>query len=132
MKKDYEFWVSKRNTPNLKLYTLLIGLSYGALAINIFIAFLYGKFKLNLEPNVCFYIMLSCAVTIILTLVAIIDPRKENRNFFTAVLCVLLHGICTVFIIALMKFWHMIIIYSIEIVIEVAFICAYHKSKSGN
>ena len=83
MKKDYDYYVSRRNTPNLELNTWLIGLFGG-----------FSGFDAILPAIVCWednrdQSFSSCLLGVALCLNvprAVSDLRRENRNFLSVVI----------------------------------------------
>ena len=63
MRKDYDFLANNRNTPNLKLYTWIIGFSYGMLSINMLITYLYTKLVAELGVAIIFASLIYDKVT---------------------------------------------------------------------
>lgn len=127
MKKQKDFYANKNNTPNLDLYTTLIGFAYGSMAFNFFLAFAYTEFIVKWEySQMCLILSIIMLVVIPLTTK---DPRKEDRGLF-AVLCDYI--MCTVLTFAIIVFgdiYWMLAVYAIEMIIATTVIVGYIKQK---
>lgn len=127
MKKQKDFYANKNNTPNLDLYTTLIGFAYGSMAFNFFLAFAYTEFIVKWEySQMCLILSIIMLVLIPLTMK---DPRKEDRGFF-AVLCD--YTMCTVLTFAIIVFgdiYWMVAVYIIEMIIVIIIITYYFKQR---
>ncbi len=130
LKKQKEFYANKRNTPNLDLYTSLIGLAYGSMAFNCFLTFVYAEVILKWEySQMC---LILCIIMLVLIPLTMKDPRREDRGFF-AVLCDYI--MCTVLTIAITIFadiYWMFGVYTIEMIIASVVIVHHIRNKKNN
>lgn len=127
MKKEYNFYANKRNTPNLDLYTVLIGFAYGSMAFNCFITFIYAKFIIQWEySHMCLVLSIILLILIPLTMK---DPRKEDRGLF-AVLCdYIMCTVLTFAIIVVGDIYWMFWLYIVEMFIASVISVHYIKNK---
>lgn len=117
MKREYDFWANKGNIPNLKLYTRLAGIFYSTLGLNLLLCFLYGKCSLELEY--AGLILILSILMFLITPVVILDEKRENRNLFAIITYGILHGVCTIVSIILLRFVGLLLIYVVEILIVI-------------
>lgn len=129
MKKEYDFWVNKHNVPNLKLYTLLMGIFYGTLGLNFLCCFLYGKRELKLEY--ADLILILSIIMFVLTPIVMIDEKRENRNLFATITYGIMHGVCTIGSIVLLRFGALLLLYIVEIMIVIFLIIRNYRINHG-
>lgn len=127
MKKEYDFFVSKRNTPHLDLYTKLIGTFYFFIGTNFELSFLYSMYTERKESAGCclflgllMYSMISDKTK---------DPRRENRGGIAVVFGGVVHAVCTFGVVYVLSFWMLVIVYIFEIVYVMKEILKYVKSQ---
>lgn len=128
MKKNMNFFVSDNNTPNLESYTKIIGFTFGSLGINYLIAYLYGKFCVDFKYSA--YLLLTGVLMFVLVPIVVTDEKRANRGLFATICSIVMHGICTISIIAMMKIQILIIMYLLEVFIYVLIIIKTLKNKS--
>lgn len=126
MKKDYDFFVSKRNTPHLDLYTKLIGSFYFFVGTNFVLSFFYAKYHLELrEEAICCLVLGLLMYSMIYDKTT--DPLKGNRDLFTVVANGVVHAIWTFFMVYWLSFWALVIVYIIEMIYIIIVILKYFK-----
>ena len=129
MKRGCDFWASKHNIPNLKLYTQLIGVFYSTLGLNFLLCFLYWKYIMNLEhAGVILAISISMFVV---TPVAMTDEKRENRDLFATVTGGIMHGMCTIGSMVLLHFKILLLVYVLELIIVILLIIRNYKINHG-
>lgn len=124
--KDY--WVSKQNTPNLKLYTWLIGLFYGFAGLNSLASVLWYQ-GTDVEMICAGWMVGSCMC--IMVPAAIKDKRRENRNLGAVILCGMVHLLITVFMLLLFHASFLMILYVLEWCVCIVCIIYHHKNRLG-
>ena len=127
MKKRYDNEVSKRTIPDLELYTQLIGLIYGTLALNILLFSMYLKYVMKWE-EARFGFVLSI-VMFLNTRTQMTSPLKGNRDLTAVILGWIMHGIFAISIIVYFRFWVLLIAYVIEIAVAVGVTIHYYQGK---
>lgn len=129
MKKEYDFWANKKTIPNLKLYTQLIGVIYGTLGLNFLICFLYCKYALKLEY--AGLILVLSILMFVITPVAMTDEKRQDRDLVAVITYGIMHAVCTIGIIALLRFRILIVLYLIEILIVIFLIIRNNRISHG-
>ena len=115
MKKEYNFFVSG-NLPNLKLFTQIIGLCFGTLGLNFLLAYLYGRFAADFEYSAV--LLLLSVIMFVLTPIVVTDEKRANRGVFAVICGEVMRAICTISLIVVLNFKALIIVYSVEILID--------------
>lgn len=126
--KDYDYYVNKRNTRHLTLYTWLIGLFQLFLGINLFILFLHSKIVLQHNEMALCWLGLSILMFILIPL-RVTDQRRQERDLLATVLDGILHSACTLFFVYLFSFWILFIIYVIEMLLIVGVMVKYFREQ---
>lgn len=127
MKQGYESEATKRNIPNLELYTKLIGIWYFSTGLNFLLVFLYGKYVLNFEFDILFAILMLSILMFILTPICMTDSRKADRDLPAVIGGGLFHGICTIGSIYVVRFWWLLAAYGIELLVVIMVIIQNFK-----
>ena len=125
MGKKYDYYVSRRNTPHLDLYTRLIGMFYGFLGFNFLLVFLYAVTLEEKGYNILYLVLSILMFSMISQKTK--DPRRECRGLFAVV-----HRGCTwtIFTFAMIYFLHFFVfIYLIEALAVTAVIMHYFKGR---
>lgn len=129
MNKRYDFWINKRNTPNLKLYTQLAGVFYSTLGLNFLLCYLYGKYLLEVEYA---GLILLLSITIFMvTPVVMIDEKRKNRNLLAVITYGIMHGVCTIVSIILFHFVGLLLIYVLEIFLVIFLVIQNYRINHG-
>lgn len=115
MKKKYNFFVSG-NMPNIKLFTQLIGLCFGTLGLNFLLAYLYGKFAVDFEYSAVLLVL--SVIMFVLAPIAVTDEKRANRGLLAVIGCEVMRAVCTISLIVMLNFKALIIVYSVEILID--------------
>ncbi len=97
-KKQYDLPVSRGNTPDLDLYTWLLGLFYGFTGVNALLVYFAGRHD---SPEMAASCLLLGISSLLLTPLAVIDRRQEMRGLFAVVGSGIMHlflaGFCAFF-----------------------------------
>lgn len=115
MKKEYNFFVSG-NMPNLKLFTQLIGLCFGTLGLNFLLAYLYGRFAVDFEYSAMLPVL--SVIMFVLTPIVVTDEKRANRGLFAVICGEVMRAVCTISLIVMLNFKALIIVYSVELLID--------------
>ena len=81
-KKKYDLPVSRGNTPDLDLYTWLLGLFYGFTGINALLTHFGGR---HVPPEMPATFLLLGICFLLLTPLAVTDQRRDMRGLFAVV-----------------------------------------------
>ena len=127
MKKRYDDEVSKRTIPDLELYTQLIGLIYGTLALNLLFFSMYLKYVMKWEEAGGMFF--ASIVMFLGTPAQMTSPLKGNRDLTAVILGWIMHGIFAISIIVYFRFWVLLIAYVIEIAVAVGVTIHYYQGK---
>lgn len=130
-KKEYDFYVSKRNTPHLDLYTKLISMFYFFVGTNFGLAALYSRVTEKRQSIV------GCLLVLSLLMYSLIPVKarslmRENRGVLAVVLGGVVCTICTFYVMCVLSFWLLIIVYIVEMISVLIVILNYfnlHKDR---
>lgn len=125
MKKEYDFWANKQNTPHLDLYTRLIKQICGYTSLNFLLAFIYARFWIKFQYDILFLILSVIMITTSFTKAN--DPRRQERSLFAVVCEGVIHALCTCAVCFMLSFWILLVIYILEIVHVVIIIKKYYR-----
>ena len=128
MKKSYNVFVSRRNTPNLDLYTRLIRLFYGFSGINPIITAI-ACFKSVSESTI--YL---CILGVIFLAAGHDDATsqlREKRNLTATVLAGIFHFLITLPLIIIFRFAFLAVIYVLEWIVCIGVILYYFRDRWG-
>ena len=134
MGKKYDYYVSRRNTPHLDLYTRLIGMFYGFLGFNFLLVFLYATILKKTEHNILYeynilYLFLGILMFSLISQKTT-DPKRGNRGLFSVVSDGCIWTILTFVMIYFLHFF--VFIYLIEALAVTAVIMHYFKGRRRN
>ena len=127
MKKDYDFFVSRRNTPNLKLYTRLIGLFYAFSGLNAILCVICQR----VDEKLVFSVVIIGIMLFLMVPTATKDPRRKSRNFGAVIATGLVHLEITIFLIIAFQFMLLAVIYVVEWVICIACIIYFRRNPKA-
>ena len=123
-KKNYDFFVSPRNTPHLREKTIIIEMSFFFAGINFLFTGIKGA-KVDRTLG-CYFAL----VGIVLMLVFPRDPRRENRGTFAAFNACWIHLVLTGVLAALSSsFWWMAVYAGEVLVIAIAVYISFKHPK---
>ena len=125
MKKEYDFFVNKRNTPHLDLYTKLIGIFYFFLGTNMELSFLYSKYLEQQEYAGCCLVLGVLMYSMIFTNTK--DPRREDRGLTAVVLDGVVHAVCTFGVAYVLSFRILVLVYIFEMIYVTKVVWKYFK-----
>ena len=124
MKKYYDYYVNRRNTPHLDLYTKLIGMFYFWNGMNFILGSAYalsiGQKKLAVSG--LFLGILMCSLIKDKTT----DKRKNQRD-----LKGIIYAICALGISYVLSFWLLLLVYILEMIYVAWVIFIYFKQQNG-
>lgn len=126
--KNYDFFVSRRNTPNLKLYTWLIGMFYAFSGLNSLLSALVCR---ECDKETVFGGWLLGILMCLMVPLAVNDPRRENRNLGAVIATGLVHLGITIFLIIDFQFVFLAIVYVVEWAICIACIIYFRRNKKA-
>ena len=119
-----DYFVNKKNTPNVELYTLLLGLFFAFSGINFILSYLVYR-----QSNIFVSDFLMMGIILLITTpIVIMDRRKENRGVKAVVLSVLMHIFCTLICVCSLQFWALLVVYMAELLF-CAILTIYLKRK---
>lgn len=114
--KNYEYYVSRRNTPRLDLYTWLIGLAYGSIALNAIITLLIcSSFKDR-------FLTVESIFALVLLPLCVTDPRKSHRGLARVISDMILLTVLTTVHAFYYSFWKLFIVYTFEMLLGILII----------
>ena len=109
MKKDYDYYVNRKNTPHLDLYTKLIGMFYFWNGMNFILGSVYalsiGQKKLVVSG--LFLGILMCSLIKDKTT----DKRKNQRDLKAVIGDGIIYAICALGISYVLSFWLLLLVY---------------------
>lgn len=127
MKKEYDFFVNRRNTPHLDLYTKLIGTFGFCLGTNFVLGFIYAMYIEQREYAGCCLILGLLMYSMIGTKTK--DPRREERSLVAVILGGIVHAICTFGIAYVLSFLVLVVVYIFEIIYVISITLKYFKHQ---
>lgn len=130
MKKEYDFYVSRRNTPHLDLYTELLAVCYFFTGTNFAVSFCYGLY-INQRELAKGCLVLSLLMYSIISLKTT-DLLRENRGLVAVVAGGVIHALSTLSMIYVFSFWILIVAYIIEVICVARIIRKYFKQFKRN
>lgn len=108
MKKDYDYYVNRKNTPHLDLYTKLIGMFYFWNGMNFILGSAYalsiGQKKLAVSG--LFLGILMCSLIKDKTT----DKRKNQRDLKAVIGDGIIYAICALGISYVLSFWLLLLV----------------------
>lgn len=107
--KNYNYFVSRRNTPKLDLYTWLIGLAFGFMALNSIVTLFVCS---SLQDRL---LVGESIFTLVAIPVYVTDQRKSRRGLGAAISSIILLTVLTAVHVFYYSFWPLLIIYAVEI-----------------
>ena len=114
MKKYYDYYVNRRNTPHLDLYTKLIGMFYFWNGMNFILGSAYalsiGQKKLAVSG--LFLGILMCSLIKDKTT----DKRKNQRDLKAVIGDGIIYAICALGISYVLSFWLLLLVYILEMI----------------
>lgn len=120
MKKEYDFFVNKRNTPHLDLYTKLIGIFWFFWELIIY--------SMYIEQQECAGCCLFLGVLMYsMILHKTTDPIRGNRGLTAVVLGGIAHAVCTFGLVYALSFWILMVVYIFEMIYVTKVIWKYFK-----
>lgn len=129
MKNEYDFWVNKRNTPHLVLYTKLLGVLGRCLAINFFVSSIYALYIEQKKYAIGFVVLGVLIYSRIGT--KLNDPRREERGLISVIMEAIMFTICTLGIVYSLEFFKLMFVYVFEIICVTNCILKYFKQNKN-
>ena len=129
MKKYYDYYVNRRNTPHLDLYTKLIGMFYFWNGMNFILGSAYalsiGQKKLAVSGLVLGILMCSLIKD------KTTDKRKNQRDLKAVIGDGIIYAICALGISYVLSFWLLLLVYILEMIYVAWVIFIYFKQQNG-
>ena len=129
MKKYYDYYVNRRNTPHLDLYTKLIGMFYFWNGMNFILGSAYalsiGQKKLAVSGLVLGILMCSLIKD------KTTDKRKNQRDLKAVIGDGIIYTICALEISYVLSFWLLLLVYILEMIYVAWVIFKYFKQQNG-
>ena len=129
MKKDYDYYVNRKNTPHLDLCTKLIGMFYFWNGMNFILGSVYalsiGQKKLVVSG--LFLGILMCSLIKDKTT----DKRKNQRDLKAVIGDGIIYAICALGISYVLSFWLLLLVYILEMIYVAWVIFKYFKQQNG-
>jgi len=129
VKKYYDYYVNRRNTPHLDLYTKLIGMFYFWNGMNFILGSAYalsiGQKKLAVSGLVLGILMCSLIKD------KTTDKRKNQRDLKAVIGDGIIYAICALGISYVLSFWLLLLVYILEMIYVAWVIFIYFKQQNG-
>ena len=127
MKKDYDYYVNRKNTPHLDLYTKLIGMFYFWNGMNFILGSVYalsiGQKKLVVSG--LFLGILMCSLIKDKTT----DKRKNQRDLKAVIGDGIIYTICALEISYVLSFWLLLLVYILEMICSLGYLQIFQTAK---